>query len=49
MEKLIENEWSDGTDAGKVEGAVRGIEVKEVQCTMNRMKIGKVSGPSWLL
>ena len=48
MEKLInvENEWSDSIDASKVEGAVRRIEVEEVRCAMNRMKIGKASGPS---
>ena len=48
MEKLInaENEWSDSIDATKVEGVVRRIEVQEMQCAMNRMKIGKVSGPS---
>ena len=48
MEKLInaENEWSDSIDATKVEGVVRRIEVQEMQCAMNHMKIGKVSGPS---
>ena len=48
MEKLmnVENEWSDSIDASKVEGAVRRIEVEEVQYAMNRMKIGKASGPS---
>ena len=48
MEKLmnVENEWSDGIDASKVEGAVRRIAVEEVRCAMNRMKIGKASGPS---
>ena len=48
MEKLmnVENEWSDSIDASKVEGAVRRIEVEEVRCAMNRMKIGKASGPS---
>ena len=48
MEKLtnVENEWSDSIDASKVEGAVRRIEVEEVGCAMNRMKIGKASGPS---
>ena len=47
MEKLmnVENEWGDSIDASKVEGAVRRIEVEEVQCAMNRMKIGKASGP----
>ena len=25
---------------------MRRIEVEDVRCTMNRMKIGKVSGPS---
>ena len=40
MEKLMnfQNEWSDSTDASKVEGAVRRIEVEEVRCAMNRMK-----------
>ena len=48
MEKLMnaENEWSDSTDASKVEDAVRRIDVEKVQCAMNQMKIGKVSGPS---
>ena len=48
MEKLInaENEWSDSIDATKVEGVVRRIEVQEMQCAMNHMEIGKVSGPS---
>ena len=48
MEKLmnVENEWSDSIDASKVECAVRRIEVEEVRCAMNRMKIGKASGPS---
>ena len=48
MEKLInvKNEWSDTIDASKVEGAVRRIEIEEVQCAMNRMKIGKASGRS---
>ena len=37
MEKLmnVENKWSDSIDASKVEGAVRRIEVEEVQCAMN--------------
>ena len=48
MEMLmnIENEWSDSIDASKVEGAVTRIEVEEVQCEMNRMKIRKARGPS---
>ena len=48
MEKLmnVENEWSDSIDASKVERAVRRIEIEEVGCAMNRMKIGKASGPS---
>ena len=51
LEKLInvENEWSNSTDASKVEGAVKRIEVEEVQCAMNRMKIRKASGPLGLL
>ena len=48
MEKLmnVENEWSDSINASKVEGAVRRIEVEEVRCAMNRMKIGKANEPS---
>ena len=48
MEKLMnaENEWSDSIDASKVEGEVRRTEVEEVRRAMNRMKIGKASGPS---
>ena len=47
MEKLmnVENEWSDSIDASKVEGAER-IEIDDVRCAMNRMKIGKASGSS---
>ena len=47
MEKLmgIENEWSDTTDVSKVEGAVRRIDVEEVRCAMNLMKIWKTNGP----
>ena len=48
MEKLMnaENEWSDSIDASKVEGEVGRTEVEEVRRAMNRMKIGKASGPS---
>ena len=48
MEMLmnLENEWSDSIDASKVEGAVRRIEVEDVWCEVNRMKIRKASGPS---
>ena len=51
MEKFmnVENEWSDSTDASKVEGAVRRIEVEEVWCEMNPMKIRKASAPLGLL
>ena len=42
----VENEWSDSIDASKEEGAVRRFEVEELRCAMNRMKIGKASGPS---
>ena len=47
MEKLmnVENKWSESIDASKVESAVKRIQVKEVQCAMNQMKIGKASGP----
>ena len=48
MKKLInvENQWSDKIDASKVEGAVKRIEVDEVRCAMNGLKIGKTSEPS---
>ena len=48
MKKLIYvgNEWIDSIDASKIDGAVRRIEVEEVWCAINRMKIGKASGPS---
>ena len=36
----------DNIDASKVEAAVRRIEVEEMRCVMNRMKIWKASGPS---
>ena len=38
MEKLmnVENKWSDSTDASKVEGAMRRIEVEEGPRAMNR-------------
>ena len=42
----VENEWSDSINASKVEGAVRRIEVEEVRCAINQMKIGKASGHS---
>ena len=42
----VENEWSDSIGASKVEGAVRRIEVEEVRCAINCMKIRKASGPS---
>ena len=47
MEELMnfENKWSDSADAVKVEGAVRRIEVEEVLCAMNQIKIGKARGP----
>ena len=41
-----ENEWNDSIDASKVDGAVRRIEIEEVQCAMNHMKIGETSGCS---
>ena len=48
MEKLmnIENQRSDSIDTSELESAVRRTEVEEVQCAMNRIKIGKASGPS---
>ena len=50
MEKLknVENEWSDSIDVSGVEGAVERIQVEEVRCAMNCMKITKASGPSWV-
>ena len=45
----VENEWSDSIDASTVEGPVKRIEVEEVRCAMNRMKIRKASGPLELL
>ena len=41
----VEYEWSDSIDASKVEDAVRRMEVEEARCAMNRIKIGKASGP----
>ena len=40
----VENKWSDTIDANKVEGVERRIEIEEVRCAMNRMKIEKASG-----
>ena len=40
------DECCDSIYANNVEGAVWKIEVKEVQCAMNHIKIGKTSGPS---
>ena len=44
IDKLInvENEWSDSIDASKVDGAVRRIEVEEVQCAMTCIKMGSL-------
>ena len=48
MKKLmnVKNEWSDSIHVSKVEGAVRRIEVEEVQCTINQIKIRKAAGSS---
>ena len=48
MEKLmnVENEWSNSIDASKLEGAVRRIEIGEMLCTINLIKIRKARGPS---
>ena len=48
MEKLMnaENEWGESIDASKVEDAARRIEVEEVWCAVNHMKIRKARGPS---
>ena len=50
MEKLmnIENEWSNSTDASKVESAVMRIEVEEMWYAINHIKIGWL-GPLGLL
>ena len=45
-ENHVENERSDSIDASKVEGALRRIEIEEMWCAMNRIKIRKASGPS---
>ena len=37
----VENEWSNSISRG----CSRRIEVEEVRCAMNRMKIGKASEP----
>ena len=51
MEHLInvEKEWSDNIDATKVEGAVRRIEVEEVWCAINCVKIRKASWSSGII
>ena len=50
MEKLmnIENEWSNSTDASKVESAVMRIEAEEMWYAINHLKIGWL-GPLGLL
>ena len=47
MKKLMNvgHEWSDSIDDSKVEGTVRRIEVEEMWCAMNEMKIGQQVGP----
>ena len=45
-ENHVEKEWSDSIDTSKVEGALRRIEIEEMWCAMNRIKIRKASGPS---
>ena len=40
----IDSEWSDSIDASKVQGAVRRIEIEEMGCEMNQMKIVKTNG-----
>ena len=42
----VGNEWRDNIDASKAVGSVRRIEVEEVRCANNRIKIGKASRPS---
>ena len=42
----VENKWRDSIDASKVDGAMRRIEVEELWCAMDQMKIRKASGPS---
>ena len=42
----VENKWRDSIDASKVDGAMRRIEVEELWCAMDQMKIRKASEPS---
>ena len=42
----VENKWCDSINVSKVEGAVRRIEIAQLQCAMNQMKLGKANGPS---
>ena len=42
----VENKWRDSIDASKVDGAMRRIEVEELWCAMDQMKIRKASGSS---
>ena len=43
---MLKMNASDSIDASTVEGAARRIEVAEMWCAKNRMKIGKARRPS---
>ena len=47
MEKIInvENEWDQMVKVGMVEGPVEGVTDGEVMEAMNKMKLGKTTGP----
>ena len=48
MEKImnVENEFDQMAEADMVEGAVEGVTNEEVMKAMNKMKLGKATGPS---
>ena len=48
MEKImnVENEWDQMVEVDMVEGPVEGVTGEEVVEAMNKMKLGKVAGPS---
>ena len=48
MEKImnVENEWDQMAEADMVEGPVEEVTYEEVIKAMNKMKLGKVAGPS---
>ena len=48
MEKImnVENEWNQMAKADRVEGSVEEVTYEEVMEAMNKMKLGKATGPS---